>query len=72
MKTICKGDLLIPRTEDAKKTWGKGVVSEAMKLDFPPAHYVFWFGHKRNIIIEESMITEEFDVIHCDEGIVEI
>ena len=72
MKTISKGDLLIPRTEDAKRTWGKGVVDTPMMLDYPPAHYVFWFGHKRNIVIEESIIMENFDVIHCNEGIVEI
>lgn len=63
MKAISKGDLLIPRTEDAKRTWGKGVVDTPMMLDFPPAHYVFWFGHKRSIVIEESIILENFDVI---------
>jgi hypothetical protein len=72
MKTIRKGDLLIPRSEDAKKIWGKGVVDTPMVLDCPPAHCVFWFGYKRNTVIEESIIMENFDVIQLNEGIVEI
>lgn len=72
MNIISKGDLLVPRTEDAKKVWGKGIVDTPMLLDFPPAHYVFWIGHKRNIVIEESIIMENFDVIQCNDGIVEI
>ena len=72
MRKIHKGDLLVPLTKSAKENWGLGVVSEAMKLDFPVAHNVYWFRHKRDIVIEESTITERFDVTHCNEGVLEI
>lgn len=72
MRKIHKGDLLVPLTKSSMENWGLGVVSEAMKLDFPVAHSVYWFRHKRDIVIEESAITEHFDVTHCNEVVLEI
>jgi len=60
---INNGDLLIPISEDAKKVWGKGVVMNAMQLDFPPAHLVYWFVHDRDIVIEEELIFGNFEVV---------
>ena len=61
--TIKKGDLLIPITDHAKSTWGKGIVTEPRKLDFPIAHFVFWFFHKREIVIEQEVLDGNFDVV---------
>jgi hypothetical protein len=65
---INNGDLLIPTSEGAKKVWGKGVVMNAMQLNFPPAHLVYWFGHDRQIVIEEELIFGNFEVASRDEG----
>lgn len=60
------GDLLIPKTEESRRTWGHGVVVEPMRLDYPPAHLVFWLTYKRQIIIEQEVLEAGFDVIRAD------
>ena len=68
MRTVKNGDLLIPTSDDAKQTWGKGIVTNAMQLDFPPAHLVHWFGHNRQIVIEETLIFGNFEVVSEQEN----
>lgn len=61
--SVKKGDLLVPTTSTAKSTWGSGIVIEPCLLNFPPAHYVYWFGHKRNILIEQEVLDENFEIV---------
>lgn len=60
---IKNGDLLVPISEEAKKTWGRGIVTEADRLDFPVAHLVFWFSHNRKIVIEEQLLFGHFEIV---------
>lgn len=62
-----KGNLLIPISEDAKKIWGKGIVTEPYKLQWPDAHLVYWFGHNREIVIEQEIIENNFEIVQAQE-----
>ena len=62
-----KGDLLFPTSDNAKKTWGRGIIVEEEVLKWPTSHLVFWFSHGRSILIEEEIALEQFDIIETDE-----